>query len=265
MSTSDTRTSLEVGAAVRHRTPPLLLPEDPSPEELAQCWTLSDRDRTEVRRCQGEANQRRFAVHLCALRAYGRFLPETTPAPVTITNYLARQLDLPLVLFGDVPVRFATETAQRQRIRPSLGWGPFDDEARLRLTHWLTQRATDDLLPSVLVARAEDILRAWQIVVPARSTLDELVASVLVRVQDDVYTRLATGLTPELHQAIDDLLQVPVGAHRSMLFQLREYPPEASHAVILRSIERYHFLRDLGVGAIDLGGLSPPMIRYLGD
>ena len=50
-----------------------------------------------------------------------------------------------------------------------------------------------------------------------------------------------------------------------MLFQLKEYPPEASNAVILRYIARYHFLRDLGVGAMDLGGISPPMIRYLGD
>jgi hypothetical protein len=118
MSTPDMS---EVGAAVRRRTLSLMLPEDPSPEELAQFWTLSERDRAEVMRCQGEANRRRFAVQLCALRTYGRFLPEATPAPATITNYLARQLDLPLVLFGDVPLRFATETDHRQRIRTYLG------------------------------------------------------------------------------------------------------------------------------------------------
>ena len=100
----------------------------------------------------------------------------------------------------------------------------------------------------MLVARAEDILRAWQIVAPARSTLEELVASVTARVQDDVYARITTGLRPELLQAMDDLLQVPLGARRSSLFQLKEYPAEASYAVILRYIERYHFLRDLGVG-----------------
>src|SRR5882724_4421485 len=110
MSTPDMR---EVGAAVRRRTPSLMLPEDPSPEELAQFWTLSARDRAEVLRCQGEANQRRFAVQLCALRLYGRFLPEATPAPLAITNYLAQQLALPLVLFGDVPGRLATETGHR--------------------------------------------------------------------------------------------------------------------------------------------------------
>jgi len=76
----------------------LILPEESSPEELAQFWTLSDLDRVEVMKCQGDANQRRFAVQLCALRAYGWFLPEATPAPVATTNYLARQLDLPALL-----------------------------------------------------------------------------------------------------------------------------------------------------------------------
>ena len=147
---------------MRRHAPFIIVPDDPSHEELLQSWTLSDRDRVEVLRCRGEANRRRFAVQLCTLRAYGRFLPEATPAPVAITNDLARQLDLPLVLFGELPSRLATETEQLQRIREYLGWQPFDDSARVRLTTWLTQRATDDLLPSELITRAEDILRSWQ-------------------------------------------------------------------------------------------------------
>jgi hypothetical protein len=256
---------LEASAALRRRSPSLLLPEEPSREELAQFWTLSDRDRAEVMQCQGEANQRRFAVQLCTLRTYGRFLPEATPAPVAITNYLAQQLDLSLVLFGDVPSRLATETGHRQRILGYLGWQVFDEAARTRLTHWLTQRATDDLLLHDLVTRAEDLLRAWQIVLPARSTLEELIASMTAQAQDDIYTRIVTRLTPALQQAIDDLLHVPAGEPRSMLFHLKEYPPEASNTVILRYIERYHFLQTLGVDAIDLSGVSPPMIRYLAD
>ena len=205
-----------------HRTPSLLLPEDPSQDELAPYWTLSARDQAEVMRCRTDAPRRRFAVQLCTLRAYGRFLPEATPAPVAITNYRARQLDIPLILFGEVPGRFATETEHLQRSRTYLGWRSFDDESWLRLTSWINQRATDDLLPSVLVARAEDILRAWQIVAPARSTLEELVASVTAHVQDDVYTRITIGLRPEILQAMDALLQVPPGARRSLLLQLKE-------------------------------------------
>jgi TnpA family transposase len=250
---------------IHRRTPPLILPHEPSPEELLQFWTLSARDRVEVLRCRGDPNRRRYAVQLCTLRAYGRFLPEASPAPVAITNHLAQQLGLPLVLLEEVPGRLATETEQLQRICEYLGWRPFDDDARTRLTTWLTQRATDDLLPSALVARAEEILRGWQIVLPALSTLETLVVSVTARLQDDVYTRIVTSVSPEMQQAMDDLLEIPAGERRSPLFQLKEYPPEASNAVILRYIERYHWLRDLGVGAIDLRGMSPPMVRYLAD
>jgi TnpA family transposase len=254
-----------INGSVPRRPLALMLPEDPSPEELAQYWTLSPQDKHEVCKCRGEAQRRRFAVQLCMLRTYGRFLPKAVPAPTAITNHLARQLDLPLVLFGDVPGRLATETDHFHHIRTYLGWQPFDDTSRGRLITWLNQRATDDLLPSILVSRAEDILRAWKIVVPASSTLDELVASVTARVQGDVYTRITSRLTPTFIQAIDELLQVPLGGHRSMLFQLKEYPAEASYTVILRYIEHYHFLRDFGVDSIDLDGISPPMMRYLAD
>ena len=168
------------------------------------------------------------------------------------------------MLFGEIPERLATETDHWQRIQTSLGWQPFDDAARLRLTRWLTQRATDDILPSDLVSRAEDVLRSWQIILPAPATLEALVASVTVRVQEEVYTRMATALPPALQRAIDDLLQVPSG-ERSVLFQLKESPPEARPAVILRYIERYHVLQQLGVDAIDVSRLRPPMLRYFAD
>src|SRR5436853_441040 len=167
-----------VNGSVHHRPLAIILPEDPSQEELAQYWTLSTQDKQEVFKCRGEAQRRRFAVQLCVLRTYGLILPKA---------------------------------------------------------------------------------------VPARSTLEELVVSVTARVQGDVYARIATRLTPTLIQSMDELLQVPLGVRRSMLFQLKEYPAEASYSVILRYIEHYHFLRDFGVGSIDLGGISPPMIRYLAD
>ena len=72
--------SHEANGTVR-RPPAILLPEDPSQEVLLQFWTLSAQDCDEVMRCRGDANRRRFAVQLCMLRTYGRFLPEATPTP----------------------------------------------------------------------------------------------------------------------------------------------------------------------------------------
>jgi len=59
-------------------------------------------------------------------------------------------------------------------------------------------------------------------VLPARSTLEELVDSITAGVQDEVYIRIAEGLPPELQRAMDDLLEVPSGARRSALFSLKE-------------------------------------------
>ena len=42
----------------------VILPEDPSDEELARNWTLSESDQREVLLCRGEENRRRFALQL---------------------------------------------------------------------------------------------------------------------------------------------------------------------------------------------------------
>ena len=66
-----------------------------------------------------------------------------------------------------------------------------------------------------------------------------------------------------LHFIDVDLHLIPaiVGTHR--VARLKEYPPEASSAVLLRYIDRYQFLHTLGVETITLRGISPPMVRYL--
>jgi hypothetical protein len=55
MSTSNTMPPSEAIPPSRRRPPSFILPEDPSPEDLAQAWTLSDRDKAEVLRCRGDA------------------------------------------------------------------------------------------------------------------------------------------------------------------------------------------------------------------
>jgi hypothetical protein len=68
-----------------------------------------------------------------------------------------------------------------------------------------------------------------------------------------------------LQHAIDDLLQVPSGERHAVLLQLKEYPPEARPSVLLRDIERSHVLQQLGVDAIDVSRVRPPLMRYFAD
>ena len=70
-----------------------------------------------MRHCRGDTNRRRFALQLCTLRNYGRFLDDYDLIPVRILTHLSRQLDLPPVLFIAGPDRDATVSEHEQRIR----------------------------------------------------------------------------------------------------------------------------------------------------
>jgi hypothetical protein len=99
----------------RQRQAGLALPEDPSEEELARDWTLSEADRAEVLSCRGDDNRRRFALQLCVLRRYGRFLDRYQDVPVRILNHLNRQLGLMPTLSLPEAERDATESSHQPK------------------------------------------------------------------------------------------------------------------------------------------------------
>ena len=104
----------------------MLLPADPTEEELARDWTLSLADKLLVLHCHGEAHRLSFALQLCALRTYGRFVKDYETVPVRILNHLGRQLGLPPVLFLAPPYREATDLDHERRIREYLGFRSFE-------------------------------------------------------------------------------------------------------------------------------------------
>ena len=184
----------------------LVLPEDPSDDELLRHWTLSEADTRETLRCRGDDNRRRFALQLCALRIFGRFVPNHMAVPVRILNYLGRQLDLPPTLFLPPPHREATDLEQEQRIRAYLPVQPFDATAREHLTQWLTRRAQDGLTPQDLYQHAEAQLRAWQVLLPGPWTLERLIGTICAQTHHGLFEHLASRLSPELQHAFEALI-----------------------------------------------------------
>jgi hypothetical protein len=241
----------------------MLLPADPTEEELARDWTLSLADKLLVLHCHGEAHRLSFALQLCALRTYGRFVKEYETVPVRILNHLGRQLELAPVLFLAPPHREATDLDHERRIREHLGFRAFDPAAQEELERWLLVGAAEGLDAAELLRRAEEALYAWKVVLPAPSTLQRLVGSVSVRAQQQLFEHIAGCLTPQISQEIDALLQVPEGQQRSLFFRVKEYPPAASAVAITERIEHYQFLRSLGIGRLDLSAVPAAQIRSL--
>jgi hypothetical protein len=87
MLTADTIT--QTAPFARGRSPRVLLAVDPSEEELARDFSLSEADKVEVRQCRGDDNRRRFALQLCVVRKHGRFLGSYRQVPVKILTHLS--------------------------------------------------------------------------------------------------------------------------------------------------------------------------------
>jgi hypothetical protein len=166
----------DLGQTTRQRRR-IVLPSEPTEDELARNWGLTPVDLAEISRCRGDGHRRRYALQLCMLRTYGRFLDDYQQAPLRIVNHLSRQLQLAPVLFLDPPGRAQTEREQALRIRGYLGLENFDEQAETRLRNWLREGVLEGRGAADLLAKVEERLRGWRFVLPAPGTLDRIVTS----------------------------------------------------------------------------------------
>lgn len=243
----------------------IAVPADPSEDELARHWSLTPADLVVITTCRGPDHRRRFAVQLCMLRAHGRFVDDYRHAPIKIVNHLSRQLGLPPALFLDRSGREPTERVQAQRIRRHLGLRRFDKAAEVNLREWLREGALEGRTAPELLARAEERLRGWQMMLPGASTLERIVASVVAHTTADLFGTLSERLPKKLRDDIELLVDVPEGDARSSLFRLKEYPKSATAAVIRSDIVRLRLIEQLLDAGAGLDDLDPQIIRQLGQ
>lgn len=232
-------------------------------DDVVRDWSLSAEDAAEVMRARGTGHRLRFAVQLCALRATGRFVSDYQRVPIEAVSYLARQLGLTPVLFLSEAERPATETAQIARIRQHLGYREFDADSERRLRGRLQEAAMEGATPAQLLALAGDLLRSGRIVLPAQGTLERLVASVAAHAIQDLFERVVTKLPDGFRDAIDDLVIVPEGEHRSPLSRFKEAPPAAKAPAIAASLARLDLLDSLLGSGVDLSHITPQLLQHL--
>ena len=105
-------------------------------------------------------------------------------------------------------LREATEQEHQRRIRECLGLQTFDLRIQEQIECWVCKQAASGLSPAEIFPHAEETLRLWDVVLPARSTLERLVASQAVRTQEEIFRRLSARLSAECRMDLDSLLEV---------------------------------------------------------
>ena len=246
----------------QQRYQPLMLPQRFSDEEMVRDWTLSRRD------CQVVNKYRKqyrlgFAIQLCAMRLYGRFLNQLHDLSPRVISYLSSQLDHPPTLTVDVPEREATLLEHRNNILKYLGFQRFDDKAEADLDRWIEEYARQGLLPDELFHRAERYLLLNRIVLPGPSTIERQIIRICNQVHTQLFEQVFDQMSPVLRGAIDDLLQTTDGNQRTYFNQLKEYPPAAKISSLKRYLERYDNLVATGVNEFEEKVIDTAFLHYL--
>ena len=238
-------------------------PADPSEDELARHWTLSSADFAEIAHCRGPDHRRRFALQLLHA-AHLWPVPRRLPAsPAEDRQPPVASARLAAVLFLDRPGRAQTERAQSLRIRRYLGLRSFDHAAAADLRDWLRQGAVEGRSAAELLARAEDKLRDWLVMLPAAGTLEQIVVAEVTHATPASSRRSQAGCRHRCARRSTCWSEVPEGDARSSLFRLKDYPKSASAAVIKGDTVRLRLIEELlGTGG-ELDDLDPRIVRQL--
>jgi TnpA family transposase len=238
------------------------LPADPTDDELAREWTLSADDLAQVQQCRGDSNRIRFSIQLCVLRKHGRFLENYSHVTPRILNHFCRQLEISPLLKLDESERNATEYGYQKRIREYLHYCDFDDRVERELMDWLAERALEGVLSQELFDRAEQVLKAWHVILPAPSSIERMVSTVAAHAQEEFYEKIANRLSTKFKKQLDALLKTAMAGDKSDLFRLKEYPQKPSAKQIVSYIERFEQVDSI-LGDVEDSGINAAMQRHL--
>lgn len=246
----------------RERRRGVALPEDPDDEELVRHWTLTREDRVQVLQCRGDDSRRWFAIQVCVLRRYGRFLSDEENVPPRLVAYLSHQLALAPEVVAVAP-HPNTQSEHERRIRDYLGFTHFDEAVEQKLSDWLGERARQETRGLALYAMAESQLKEWRIVLPTPSRLERTVARIASRVREEGFALVEACLTPALKDALDRLLETE--GTRSALYLASEYPGRPTVGELNLRLDSYQHLEALDLDSIDWSPIPAGRIQQLAE
>lgn len=247
----------------RFRKSKFVLPKEPSNEELAFDWTLSKEDKIQVFKRRGSDNRLRFAVQLCVLRKYGRFLDDYASLSAKIIGYLSRQLEIEPLLTLSSHSREATESNYRNDIGKYLGYNECNAAAILELEKWILSIISDSYFVEDLLPKAEQFLFNRKIILPPQRHMEQIFNFAYSNAEEKLLAVIADNLPSEVKTTIDKLLDVEQGQNKSLLFKFSDYPPEPKAKNIVRYFKLYTELASVGISKKYFTNVQANLIKAL--
>jgi len=232
-----------------------------SDEELARDWTFSPQDKKQIVQYHKQYRLY-FAIQLCALRLYGRFIANVHSLSPRLINYITAQLGLPPTLQVNVPTREATLYNQRKHILAYLKFKKYDSKANTTLDKWILGKIKEKWMPKEIIEQAAQYLLNQKIMLPAVSELKRKVTTLYTKQQQNLFYLVYCQLTDEIKLALNQFISTNDNEKISLFGIVKEFPPYASTAALNRYLEYYEKICKINLSNIDLSMLSNKLVIY---
>jgi len=237
-------------------------PEQIGPEDLDEHFKLSPADLRFALKHRGDSRLG-VAAQLCALR-WLEFIPEAlTALPQPALLELCDQLEANPADLDTYGARSQTRTDQLVAASTHAGFRPWDAPEASALQAWLTVRAMKHERPKALFTLAAEQLHVGRIARPSVDQLVRLIGTARERAHQATFDALADQLADRATRARLDRLLERRADGTTWIEWLRTPAPDTSPRYILQQLEKFTYLRELGVEQIDLSMLPPGRVRML--
>jgi hypothetical protein len=239
---------------------------NPTPEQLLEHFHLNPEDLNLVNTCRYTHTKLGMAVQLCTLRFLGTFLPDPTDVPAVVIVHLERQLGVENVNFKRYRSFEDVRLEHRKRIREHLGYHDFGEAESNQVFESLLQKLLlAEENTGVLFDFITNELSEQNIVLPAASTIQKLIAKAREQANTRLYRQLAEKLSKTQIQKLERLLLVPKDQYRTRFEQLRAQPIQSTATTLEEALNRVEELRSIGISRVNLDDVAEnrlaPMLR----
>lgn len=214
----------------------LALPD--TEDELIRYYTFSETDLSLISQRRGDANRLGVAVQMCLLRFPGQGLLAGATVPVSLLQWIGRQLRIDPRCWPQYAERDETRREHLLELRAYLNMEPFG------MTHYrqTVQAGADLALQTdkgvVLATSVIDALRHRHIIIPALDVVERVCAEAITRANRRIYEALSEPLSSVHRHRLDDLLKRRDNAKTTWLAWLRQSPAKPNSRHMLEHIER---------------------------
>lgn len=236
----------------------------PSAErELVRFYSLSTSDLAWVRKHRWEHNRLGFAVQLCFFKHPGRVWSTDEALPEAMLRFIARQVDASPASLPRYAARDQTRREHLVELQQRLGWRLFNGVAYRDLSRWLMAPARSVDRGVALVEALMEELRRRRILAPRLNVLERLARETRRRARIELYEALSAGLDDAQRARLEALLTPRPDSRYTTLGWLREVGGAPGPANILKRIERWRSLREIGIPISWAARAHPNRIKQL--